>query len=70
MPQQFNEMLHGEFPISYLAAGLLRYESKDSVLADASLKAAQDKLCLLRRKASGFTTSNHKVISELDLLKS
>ena len=49
--QQFNETLYGRFPILRLVAGLLRYDTGDSVFADTVLQAAQNELFLISGEA-------------------
>ncbi len=51
IPQQFNETVYSQFPVGCLAAGLLRYYSKNPVLAHPAPEAARDKFLILKGEA-------------------
>ena len=46
-------MLHSQFAIFCLAAGLLRYYPQDAILAGVSRKAAHDEFILFRGEGRG-----------------
>ncbi len=51
--QKFDETLDSQFPVGSLAAGLLGYDAKDAILADAAANAAYNKFFLLRGETGG-----------------
>ncbi len=51
--QKFDKAIESQFPVGGLAAGLLRYDPKDAILADAAANTAHNKFFLLRGEVGG-----------------
>ncbi|MGA2224806.1 MAG: hypothetical protein ABSH41_10230, partial [Syntrophobacteraceae bacterium] len=66
--EQFNETLYRQSPLFCLTAGLLRYDSKNTVLPIRFCKRRETSSFCSGERLGEFYTSNHKVIRELTLL--